>query len=305
MKYMREALIWAAFLVLAGIFLLLRNLGVFAQWGDLAWGALFALAGLGFLGWFLSRVECWWRAIPAFMLLGIGAGIIIQWRNIELGAWNTPLVLFGMALGFWAVLLVRREYWWALIPAGVLTVLAVELGLWNRLDPIWRMAVLYLGIGLVFLLLYVIRHAGADTRWAAVPAAALLLLGLVTVMQGAPLPLLLKQWWPILLAVAGLGLGIGAFVFRGAARPAQAAEAASYEALPPAAGTSVTSDLPPAPEEPLRPASPVLEPAAPETAPPAAAAEPAEPRQDDAPIDIYELIRQQPSEQTPPAEPKE
>ncbi len=203
MKRTREALIWAAFLVLAGVFLLLRNLGIFAQWGDLAWGALFALAGLGFLGWFLRSVDRWWRAIPAFMLLGIGAGVILQWRNIELGTWNIPLVLFGMALGFWAVLFVRREHWWALIPAGVLTVLAVELGLWNRLDPVWRMAVLYLGIGLVFLLLYAIRYEEADTRWAAIPAAAMLLFGLVTVMQSLPLPLLLKQWWPTLLAVAG------------------------------------------------------------------------------------------------------
>lgn len=308
MKRTREALIWAAFLVLAGVFLLLRNLGIFAQWGDLAWGAIFALAGLGFLGWFLRSVDRWWRAIPAFMLLGIGAGVILQWRNIELGTWNIPLVLFGMALGFWAVLLVRREHWWALIPAGVLTVLAVELGLWNRLDPVWRMAVLYLGIGVVFLLLYAIRYEEADTRWAAIPAAAMLLFGLVTVMQSLPLPLLLKQWWPILLAVAGLGLGIGAFIFRGAAHPVQTTALPPFEALPPAPGASVTSDLPPAPEEPWQPA-PVV-PVAPEPGVPAPSLAPTPEapvgtQPDDKPIDIYELIRQQPSEQTPPAEPKE
>ena len=271
MKRMREALIWAAFLVLAGVFLLLRNLGVFGVWGDLAWGGLFALAGLGFLGWFLAGFDRWWRAIPAFMLLGIGAGLILESRNIELGVWNIPLVLFGMALGFWAVLLVRREHWWALIPAGVLTVLAVELGLWNEINPMWRMAVLLLGIGVVFMLLYAIRYEEADTRWAAVPAAAVLLLGLVTVIQNVPLPAVLKQWWPILLAVAGLGIAIGAFVFRGSAHATPITELPPFETLPPAPGTSVTSDLPPAPE-PSRPA-PVV-PLAPEPAP-SVAAEPA------------------------------
>jgi len=136
----------------------------------------------------------------------------------------------------------------------------------------------------------------------------MLLFGLVTVMQSLPLPLLLKQWWPILLAVAGLGLGIGAFIFRGAAHPVQTTALPPFEALPPAPGASVTSDLPPAPEEPWQPA-PVV-PVAPEPVVPAPSLAPTPEapvgtQPDDKPIDIYELIRQQPSEQTPPAEPKE
>lgn len=305
MKRIREALMWAAFLVLAGVFLLLRNLGIFKQWGDLAWGALFALPGLAFLGWFLRGMDRWWRAIPAFMLLGIGASLMLRWRNIELGAWDFPLLLGGMALGFWAVLLARREHWWALIPAGVLTVLTVEMGLWSRLDPNWRTSVLFLGVGLVFLLLYAIRYEEADTRWAAVPAAALLLLGVVTVMQSLPLPVVLKQWWPIVLTIAGLGIGIATLVVGRSAQPAATTELPPFEAQPPAPGASVISDLPPAPE-PVRTEPTLSRPteSLPAEPPAPAASSPANTPGDDKPIDIYELIRQQPNEGTPPEGPK-
>ena len=49
--------------VVAGIFLLLKNLNVFGLWGDAIWGALFALVGLGFLIWFLIDFERWWAPV--------------------------------------------------------------------------------------------------------------------------------------------------------------------------------------------------------------------------------------------------
>ncbi len=102
MKRLSEAVGWGIFLLLAGVFLLLKNLNVFGTWGELAWAVIYTLAGLGFLIWFFAGTEHWWRAIPAFTLLGIGAGMLLEWRNIDLGGWSASLVLFGMALGFWA-----------------------------------------------------------------------------------------------------------------------------------------------------------------------------------------------------------
>ena len=101
MKRLNQPVGWGLFLLLAGIFLLLWNLGVMDPWGDLAWGVLYALAGLGFLIWFATEVGRWWRAIPAFTLLSIGAMIILGWRGVNLGEWRAPIVLFGMALGGW------------------------------------------------------------------------------------------------------------------------------------------------------------------------------------------------------------
>lgn len=286
MKRYGETLSWAIFFVLAGVFLILKNLGVFGQWGELIWGGLFALAGLGFLVWFFTALQHWWRAIPAFTLLGAGAGLILASRNIDLGGWAPSLVLFGMALGFWAILLVRKEHWWALVPAGALTTVAVLLGLWSRLDPASRLAVLFLGIGLMFLLLYVIRYDEHDARWAAIPTGALLLLGVVTLINALSLPTVVHNWWPLALIVAGIGAGVLAIV-RGQTRVTPAAPLAWHdeELPPPAAGAAVTP-LPSLDE--LTAANPM-----PWEKP--TASEPAPPREGD--VDIYDLIRKQPKDE--------
>lgn len=297
MKQFREALGWVSALLVAGVFLLLKNLNVFGQWGDLIWGALFAAVGLGFLIWFAFDVQRWWRVIPGFTLLSIGGWIILQWRDVALGEWSGALVLFGMALGFWAVLLVRGEHWWAVIPAGVLTVLGFLFGFWSRLTDLERMTVLVVGIGLVFALLYGIRFGQRDTRWAAVPAAALLLLGLVTLMQSLNLPTVLADWWPLLLIVAALGIGIGVLGLRGTARPVEPAMP-DFDVPMPAPGASV-SEVPPEAALPARPEPQPLPPVAP---PPA----PERPEPDSAaPVDIYELIKQQPEEIIPAPEASE
>jgi hypothetical protein len=288
MKRYGEALSWAIFFVLAGVFLLLKNQGVFGQWGELIWGGLFAAAGLAFLVWFFTGVQHWWRAVPAFTLLGIGATLMLPARDIELGAWATSLVLLGMALGFWAILLVRKEHWWALVPAGVLTTVAALLGLWNRLDQTGRLAVLFLGIGLMFLLLYVIRFDERDARWAAVPTGALLLLGVVTLMSALSLPAMLREWWPLGLVVLGIGMGVLAVVRRSTTvTPARPLSGPVEVSEPPAPGASVTA-LPSVDE--LAAANPM-----PWEKP--SSDEPAAAKSGD--VDIYDLIKKQPKEEPP------
>lgn len=286
MKRLSDAFGWALFFLLGGIFLLLNNLGVFGEWGPLIWGALYALAGLGFLVWFIVGRQHWWRAIPAFTLLSIGAVIILGWRGINLGAWRAPFMLFGMALGFWVVLLLRQEHWWALFPAGVLTVVGVLFGLWGPLGEAARLPVLFIGIGLVFLLLYAIRFDERDARWAAVPAAALLLLGVVTLAEALNLQGILANWWPLLLVVLGGGLAALAIVRRNTTvaldAPLAPAPAIAEETPAPAPGAEVSA-LPTVEE--LAAANPMPW-EAPQEAKPPAKGEP----------DIYDLIKKQPKD---------
>ena len=170
---------WIIFLLLAGVYLLLNNLGVIGPWGDLIWGALFAAVGLGFLIWSIVDRARWWRVIPGFILLAAGAVIVMESQKITLGNWAGAIVLFGVALAFWALLLRRGDFWWALLPAGVLTVTSLLVGFRAQLSAqVWTAALL-IGLGLVFLLLYFLRLGQSDTRWAIIPAGWLLLLGLV------------------------------------------------------------------------------------------------------------------------------
>ncbi len=277
MKIRSQSLAWSAFMVLAGLFLLLKNLAVFGVWGEAAWGGLFALAGLGFLVWFVLDSGRWWRAIPGFTLASIGAEILLTWRGVDLGDWRGALVMFGLALGFWAVLIVHRDNWWAVMPGGILTLLGALNGingLQGRLSQEGWLALFYLGLGLIFALLYVLRFGQVDTRWAGVPAAALFLLGVVTLFGAFAPPAIIGQWWPLLLIVAGAGLAIGVFAaHRPVPEPVKPVEA--FDAVPPAAGASVISSLP----QPLIRSS--------------SAAPTAAPVKADEPVDIYALLKQQ------------
>ncbi len=279
---------WMLFLLLAGVYLLLNNLGVFGSYGTLIWGGLFALIGLAFIIWFFVDRGRWWRVVPGFTLLAAGAVIALDSQKIALGNWAGAIVLFGVALSFWALLLKRGDFWWAAIPAGVLTVVSLLIGLRTQLSAAIWTAALLAGLGLVFLLLYLVRFGQTDTRWAIVPAGWLMLLGLVTAVSAVKLPAFLGRWWPVLLIVAALAFLVLAIVRRpaGVAKPAAAAKPApAYDAPATASGASVTSALPPAPE----PAA--AKPAAEPVARPAPAPE----------VDIYKLIEQQPKA---PNEPK-
>jgi hypothetical protein len=280
MKRTNPFLTWALFLLAAGIFLLLKNLGVFKEWGEVAWGGIFAVVGLAFVIWFIVDRERYWRAIAGFTLLGIGAVILLGWRNISLGTWQSALILFGVALGFWAVLLAHTDNWWAVIPAGVLTEVGLLVGLGADLSkPNW-MAAFFVGLGLVFLLLYLVRFGQHDTRWAGIPAAALLLVGLVTWVATLGGSTIVKQWWPVLLILAGLALLLLYLLSR----------------RPPGV-------LPVAPVQEPGPGAPVVEPGAPVTQTPASklpwlqepvASAPAEPKTED----IYDVLAEQPPETT-------
>jgi hypothetical protein len=278
-KRISERTAWAIALLLIGIFLLLKNLGVFGPLGDAIWGGFFAAVGLGFLIWFAAGSDRWWRAIAGFSLLSIGVLILLGWRGITLGNWAGSVVMFGVALGFWAVVLVHPDNWWAVIPAGVLTVVGLLAGLQGQISREAWLAAFMVGLGLVFVLVYVLRFGQHDTRWAAIPAVALILLGVVTWINSVSTKSGLLQWWPLLLAIGGLALLIGR---RG--RGPAAAPAPDVSTIPAANGTSVTQDLP------------AIVPA-PASASPVADASPGAP-------DIYAVLAQQPPEPapTPPAD---
>jgi len=258
MKIRSHPLMWALSFLIAGAFLLLKNFGVFRDLGDAIWGGVFAVMGAGFLAWYLLDRERVWRAIAGFPLLTIGALLILAWQKIGLGDWQAAAVLFGVALGFGAVLLTHDNHWWAILPAGILTVLSALTGVQARLDPAAWLGFFVLGLGVVFGLLYLLRLGQHDTGWAGLPAAAFLLIGLAMLASAFHLPGWLAFWWPAGLVIAGAVLLILALPWAGATPEAPAAVGAQPTAA---------------------------------SAQPAAAAPASE-----APVDIYALLKQQPQE---------
>lgn len=197
----RGAQIWGLLLVIAGVLLLLGTLGILGQVVAYIWGLLFAAAGLGFLYVFWSRRDNWWAVIPGMVLLGISGVIVVNEAAPQWGAaWSGSLFLAALALAFWIVYVNERANWWALIPAGVLTTLALVAGLDSVLPGLETGGVFFLGLGLTFLILSVVRTPEGRLTWALIPAAVLLVMGALLVARSVRA---FAYLWPIALVVVG------------------------------------------------------------------------------------------------------
>lgn len=190
-------LLWGLLLIGGGVLLLLQNLGYLAHVSGYLWALLLGAPGLACLGVYLNNRERWWAIIPGVVLLSLGALSGLQAWNSELAApWMGPLTLGGIGLAFWLVYLARRSLWWAIIPAGLLTTLAVMARIDNVGGPSTG-AVFFFGLAITFLLVLLATRMS----WAVWPAAGLALVAVfIVVGQGR----FINYLWPVLLIAAGL-----------------------------------------------------------------------------------------------------
>jgi hypothetical protein len=179
-RWLTSRVFWGLALVIGGIAMLLQSMGVFGKAGDLFWGAIFLVAGVGFITVYLEDRDRWWAFIPAFTFFGLGFSSLldvflpgVRW---DLGGFA---FLVGISLGFLAVFLVTRQQWWAIIPGGVLATLAIVSLLDSGNLGIDTGGIFFLGIGLTFALLGLLPGYENMLRWAFIPAGILILMGLL------------------------------------------------------------------------------------------------------------------------------
>ncbi|MEZ4834452.1 MAG: hypothetical protein R2873_21095 [Caldilineaceae bacterium] len=187
--------------------MLLFNFGVFVAYEPVlqyVLAGVLGVAGIAFFGAYLSMRSNWWRLMPGWTLLALA--VMVYLSTIEtLDQRLTASVLFaGQALAFVHVyLLDRKDRWWAIIPGGFLLVIGAVIALSSRTVALETLgSVLFVGLGGVFLLLYVL---GARRRlwWALIPGAVLVVFGLFvfSVDDGVQSPWL--RWWPLVLIAFG------------------------------------------------------------------------------------------------------
>ncbi len=214
-------LFWALALILGGVVLLLFNFGIFTAWEPTVQYLLAGLlvgAGMGFFGGYLARRERWWRLIPGWTFLAL-AGMVYLATVPGVDPRLTGALLFvGQALAFFHIyLLDRDERWWAVIPGGFMLVLGVVIGLSSRTErPETLGTVLFVGLGLVFFLLYMLGQ-GRRLWWALIPGSVLVVFGVFLFSLGQTGQSLWWRWWPLLLVLTGLGVA-----WRAARRPSRA-----------------------------------------------------------------------------------
>lgn len=193
-----------ALLILFGVLLLLQVVGVLGALSGLVWLLVFSVGGSVFLYMFLTAVqERWWAAIPSFVLLGVAATVLFSLvAPPEFSGMGSTIFLGSSGAGFLAVFVTNPRHWWAIIPGGTLISLAGV----TALDVVWigflnPATVLFIGLGVTFGALGALSgYLNQNLRWAYIPAAILLIVGLIlsTPFSGA-----LTWLWPLALIALG------------------------------------------------------------------------------------------------------
>ncbi len=188
-----------------GLLFFLQTLGVTQGLGSgFLWGVLFGAAGLLFLYAFLRDREQWWAIFPAMPMLGIAALILLNAIAPALaGVIGGGLLLGLVSLGFWMVYYVRRDFWWAIIPGGAVATTAVIALLANIVPAAETAALMLLGVGLTFLVLYFLPEGRGRQPWAIIPGGILIIIAALT---GIAFGTMARFFWPLVFILGGLFL---------------------------------------------------------------------------------------------------
>jgi hypothetical protein len=177
-------LLMGLLLIVAGAMFLLEALDLIVIGGWL-WGLAFLVAAAAFIYVYFTNREHWWPLIPGCTLAGIGLTILTSELIPAMGEFGGFFVLAGIGLSFLLIYLTRRDYWWALIPAGTLLTLAL-VTVADRFftDDVGVPGVLFLGLGITFAMLALIPTARGRMKWPWIPAIVLGLMGVLMIGAG-------------------------------------------------------------------------------------------------------------------------
>jgi hypothetical protein len=137
-------------------------------------------------------------------MLGVGALLLLDALAPAVSAVIGGALFLGLvSLGFWVVYSVRRDFWWAIIPGGVVATMAVIALLANVMPAAETTALMLLGIGLTFLALYFLPEDRGRQPWAIIPGGILIIIAALT---GIAFGTMARFFWPLVFILGGLYL---------------------------------------------------------------------------------------------------
>ena len=183
MKKNTDNLFWGIILILAAIGVLAQQQGYvdFEALSTNTWTWVFAGAGLLFLvRYLISGLKKWGYLFPA-CVLGALAVIIALAETGKNDEFLGSLIFIAVAIPFLVAFLTNiRENWWALIPAFGCLVLATVINFADTVAGEWIGALIMYGIGLPFLLVYLVNRT---RRWALIPGLILVGIGTLSLVS--------------------------------------------------------------------------------------------------------------------------
>lgn len=213
MRKFEPRILIGGLLIVAGILFLLENLNII-QLGNLFWGTILAGTGIAFLAFFIRNHRHWWALIPGIILLDLGVLLLMEIYVPEFAdQYGGGFMFAGFALSFFAVYAISPSNWWAIIPGGVMLTLA---GI-TLLEPYVENqgagvgGGFFLGLGLTFLLVYLLPAPGGRNTWAIFPSAVLFIMGILLLVSAEEL---INILWPTVLILLGVALLARNFIWK-------------------------------------------------------------------------------------------
>jgi hypothetical protein len=178
----KQVLVWSVVLILVGVLLLIE---VFTDLSPWIWILLLAAGGLGAFGLYLADRSDYGILITAYALWAIAILIVLVTLDVLRDDAVAFYVLIAIAIPFLVVFWRDRAQWWALIPAYVLSAVAVMIGLTGLgiLDDALVPAYVLFAIAIPF---FVVYARDRSQWWSLIPGGILAVIGLsFLVAEGA------------------------------------------------------------------------------------------------------------------------
>lgn len=200
MKRIDMRIIVGALLIFAGILFLLQSFNILPDAWGILWTVSFLVGSVVFFYIFFADRKQWWSLIPAMTFLGLAGTIFVDSYLPDVSNFGGALFLGGIGLGFWVIYLTNREFWWAIIPGGVLLTLAAVIITEDYIPGDSEGGIFFMGLSITFLLVALLAKPRENFWWAYIPAGILLILGIFLI---GPLQTFFNIIWPIALILIG------------------------------------------------------------------------------------------------------
>jgi hypothetical protein len=176
MKINKSGLFGGILMIVFGAFALAEQMGYLDQFPDSVWMWFFAFISLiGFLAYALSGWKDWGWLFPAGIFGGLAVTVAMAVNGVDSAVVGSPLFI-GLLIPFAAAYLTdRSRNWWALIPGGIMSFLAMTTLVVDNVAGEWIGSLVLFLIGLSFLIVYL----GNRTRtWALLVAYIMIVLSI-------------------------------------------------------------------------------------------------------------------------------
>ncbi len=185
------------------LFLALTTLLVDSVGGEWVGAMFLLLFGLAFLAVYFNNQTRTWALLVAYIFGVLSIAPMLAAFG-DVAAYFGTVFFLAVALPFYVVYVRSAENWWAIIPAGVMTVLAVvaTLGIAGVLNSAtgggYGFAILLAGLAVTFAVIW-FRH---EKSWAKVVAIVLGLTAIASVFFVS----YYEVYWPVVLILGGIYL---------------------------------------------------------------------------------------------------